>query len=457
MKFTDLGLSERVLNAVTDAGYESPTPIQERGIPYVFMNRDILCCAKTGTGKTASFTLPMIDILSHGRSRARMARSLIIEPTRELAAQVAENFETYGKHNNVSTALLIGGTSFADQEKELDRGVDVLIATPGRLLDHVERGKILLSDVRILVIDEADRMLDMGFMPDVERIVSLLPQNRQTLFYSATMPAEIRSLASKFLNNPKEISVDPPATAASTVAQSCLIIDPKNKRMALRHLIKKEHVVNALIFCNRKRDVGVLFRSLKRYGFNVGELHGDMDQYQRTNTLETFKKGEITLLVCSDVAARGLDIQGMSHVFNFDVPTHAEDYVHRIGRTGRAGRKGHALTIAGPEDARHLASIERLLGDKIPRISLDDLNLNESNDQQPSPYEKHSKTRNSASQTSKGALQRHGKRHAKHEGNKEKIKQREAIRPIGQNAETPVGLGDHVPAFLLRPSSKGIK
>ena len=453
MKFADLGLSEPVLRAVADAGYESPTPIQERGIPYVFMNRDLLGCAQTGTGKTASFTLPMIDILAHGRARARMPRSLIVEPTRELAAQVAENFETYGKHNKLSKALLIGGTSFADQEKAVDRGVDVLIATPGRLLDHVERGKVLLSDVRILVIDEADRMLDMGFMPDVERIVSLLPSNRQTLFYSATMPPEIRRLANKFLSNPKEIAVDPPATAATTVVQGCVTVDPKGKRAALRDLLKRENVTNALIFCNRKRDVGILYRSLKRYGFDAGELHGDMDQFQRTDTLESFKAGNITLLVCSDVAARGLDIQGMSHVFNFDVPTHAEDYVHRIGRTGRAGREGHALMIAVPEDSRHLAAIEKLIGRSIPRIALGGAKVEASTEEKPPTNGERDQEQGAKRRTTR--RRRDGRRSEKTAAKKDHVQSGQGRKPktSEQAKETPVGLGDHVPAFLLRPAS----
>ncbi len=453
MKFADLGLSEPVLRAVADAGYESPTPIQERGIPYVFMNRDLLGCAQTGTGKTASFTLPMIDILAHGRARARMPRSLIVEPTRELAAQVAENFETYGKHNKLSKALLIGGTSFADQEKAVDRGVDVLIATPGRLLDHVERGKVLLSDVRILVIDEADRMLDMGFMPDVERIVSLLPSNRQTLFYSATMPPEIRRLANKFLSNPKEIAVDPPATAATTVIQGCVTVDPKGKRAALRELLRGENVANALIFCNRKRDVGILYRSLKRHGFNAGELHGDMDQFQRTDTLENFKAGNITLLVCSDVAARGLDIQGMSHVFNFDVPSHAEDYVHRIGRTGRAGREGHALMIAVPEDSRHLAAIEKLIGGSIPRITLGGVKVETGTEEVSPPDRERDEEQGTKRRTTR--RRRGGRRSEKAAATKAPAQSGQSRKPktSKQAEETPVGLGDHVPAFLLRPSN----
>jgi superfamily II DNA/RNA helicase len=371
MNFSDLGLSPELLNAIGDSGYTTPTPIQAQAIPVVLTGRDVLGCAQTGTGKTASFTLPMIDILAAGRAKARMPRSLIIEPTRELAAQVAESFDRYGKYHKLSKALLIGGESFTDQEKALDRGVDVLIATPGRLLDLFERGKILMNDVKILVIDEADRMLDMGFIPDVERIVSLIPKIRQTLFFSATMPPEIRRLADAFLMNPKEISVAPPASPATTVVQGLAIVADREKREALRRLIRTEQVKNALIFCNRKRDVEILFRSLQRHGFNVAALHGDMAQAKRTETLEKFREGEVSLLVASDVAARGLDIVGLSHVFNFDVPMHAEDYVHRIGRTGRAGREGRAFTLATPDDGKYTDAITRLIGRDIPRIDIE--------------------------------------------------------------------------------------
>ena len=366
MNFTDLGLSPEVLRAVSDTGYTTPTPIQAQAIPVILTGRDVLGCAQTGTGKTAGFTLPMIDVLAAGRAKARMPRSLILEPTRELAAQVSNSFETYGKHHKLNMALLVGGEGFTDQVRKLERGVDVLIATPGRLLDLIERGKILLSDCKILVIDEADRMLDMGFIPDVERIVGFLPRLRQTLFFSATMPPEIRRLADAFLSNPKEISVAPPASPALLVEQALVVVDAAEKREALRRLIRSEQVRNALIFCNRKKDVDILHKSLSQHGFDVAALHGDMPQPKRTETLERFKNDEIRLLVCSDVAARGLDIQGLSHVFNFDVPIHAEDYVHRIGRTGRAGMKGRAFTLAAPEDGRFVAAIVALIGKDIP-------------------------------------------------------------------------------------------
>ena len=380
MSFANLGLSDEVLRAVSDAGYTEPTPIQTQAIPVVFMGRDILGCAQTGTGKTAGFTLPMIDILAAGTAKARMPRSLILEPTRELAAQVAESFDTYGKYHKLTKALLIGGHTLNEQIKTVDKGVDVLIATPGRLLDLFERGHLLMHDVKILVIDEADRMLDMGFVPDVEKIVALLPKIRNTLFFSATMPPEIRRLSDKFLINPKEISVAPPATTADNITQAIVMVKhrdgkrpgggQKEKREALRKLIFSEKPKNSLIFCNRKRDVDVVCRSLNRHGITASRLHGDMSQPARTETLGKFKSGEISLLVCSDVAARGLDIPDMSHVINFDVPIHAEDYVHRIGRTGRAGRQGRALTIATPEDGKYLAAIEKITNLKIPVIEL---------------------------------------------------------------------------------------
>ena len=371
--FASLGLSEPVLQALREKGYTIPTPIQEQAIPIVLMGRDVMGCAQTGTGKTAGFTLPMLDILSGSRARARMPRSLILEPTRELALQVAENFLLYGKHLKLTHALLIGGESMGEQREALTRGVDVLIATPGRLIDIFERGGLLLSDVRVLVIDEADRMLDMGFIPDVERIVSLLPPLRQTLFFSATMAPEIRRLADAFLSNPKEITVSKPASVATTITEGLALVATHDKREALRRLIRTEDVQNALVFCNRKRDVDILYKSLARHKFSAGQLHGDMPQSARFATLEKFKAGEVRLLVCSDVAARGIDIGGLSHVFNFDVPHHAEDYVHRIGRTGRAGLTGRALTLATPEDRLAVEAIEKLTGHAIPPLAVEGL------------------------------------------------------------------------------------
>src|ERR1700685_720210 len=370
MSFAHLGLSDKVLSAVEAAGYKAPTPIQDQAIPHVLARRDVLGIAQTGTGKTAAFVLPMLTMLEQGRARARMPRTLILEPTRELAAQVQESFVKYGINHKLNVALLIGGVSFDDQDTKLTRGVDVLIATPGRLLDHNERGRLLLTGVELLVIDEADRMLDMGFIPDIERICKLVPFTRQTVFFTATMPAEIRRITEQFLHTPVPVEVSRPA---STVAATTQLLarsgrEPFDKRDTLRRLIRSaEGLKNAIIFCNRKRDVATLHRSLLRHGFSVQALHGDMDQPARMAALEQFRKGEVTLLVASDVAARGLDITDVSHVYNFDVPHPPDDYVHRIGRTGRAGRTGTAITIvAGANDVKPVAAIEKLIGRTIP-------------------------------------------------------------------------------------------
>jgi superfamily II DNA/RNA helicase len=369
MNFADLGLSDELLRAVTESGYDTPTPVQEQAIPSVLMMRDLIAIAQTGTGKTASFVLPMIDILAEGRSRARMPRSLILEPTRELAAQVAENFEKYGKYHKLSMALLIGGVQMGDQVKALERGVDVLIATPGRLMDLFERGKILLTGCSMLVIDEADRMLDMGFIPDIETICTKLPSSRQTLLFSATMPPPIKKLADKFLSNPKTIEVARPASTNTNITQYLVEVDNRKKREMLRSLLEKEQVKTAIIFCNRKTTVRELAKSLQQHRYRASEIHGDMDQSSRIKELDRFKSGDINILVASDVAARGLDIKGVSHVFNFDAPWHPDDYVHRIGRTGRAGATGSAYTFITPEDGENIANIEKLIGQKIERLA----------------------------------------------------------------------------------------
>ncbi|MCA0207534.1 MAG: DEAD/DEAH box helicase [Proteobacteria bacterium] len=366
MKFADLGLSDELLRAIDESGYSEATPIQAGAIPSVLMMRDMIGIAQTGTGKTASFVLPMIDILAHGRARALMPRSLILEPTRELAAQVAENFEKYGKYHKLSMALLIGGVQMGDQVKALEKGVDVLIATPGRLMDLFERGKILLTGCNLLVIDEADRMLDMGFIPDIENICTKLPANRQTLLFSATMPPPIKKLADKFLSNPKTIEVARPASRNENIEQFLVKTSERGKRDTLRGLIEAEDIGTAIIFCNRKTTVRELAKSLQRYGYKAGEIHGDMDQSSRIAELDRFKAGTINILVASDVAARGLDVKGVSHVFNFDAPWHPDDYVHRIGRTGRAGAKGRAFTLVAPSDDEAVDNIQKLTGYKIP-------------------------------------------------------------------------------------------
>ena len=367
MTFADLGLSDELLRAVGDSGYDDPTPIQRAAIPSVLMGKDLIGIAQTGTGKTAGFVLPMIDILHEGRSRARMPRSLILEPTRELAMQVAENFEKYGKYHPLSMALLMGGVQMGDQVKALEKGVDVLIATPGRLMDLFGRGKIMLTDCKLLVIDEADRMLDMGFIPDIEEICSKLPKSRQTLLFSATMPPPIQKLAAKFLTDPKRVEVARPATANVNIEQRLVEVRGDKKKDALRDILRHEEFRNAIVFANRKTTVRELASSLKRSGFAVGQIQGDMDQSVRIAEFDRFKKDEINILVASDVAARGLDVKGVSHVINFDVPWQPDDYIHRIGRTGRAGMKGIAITLATREDGEAIGRIEKLIGHKVPR------------------------------------------------------------------------------------------
>ena len=386
--FSDLKLNPKILNAIEDVGYKEPTPIQLQAIPAALEGRDVLGIAQTGTGKTASFTLPMIHLLARGRARARMPRSLVLCPTRELAAQVAENFELYSKNLKLTKALLIGGVSFKEQDQLIDKGVDVLIATPGRLLDHFERGKLLLTGVQIMVVDEADRMLDMGFIPDIERIFNLTPFTRQTLFFSATMAAEIERLTNTFLSAPLRVEVARQASASENIEQSVLIFKPSRrdregteKRKLLREMILNEggDCKNAIIFCNRKSDVDICAKSLKKYGFNAAAIHGDLDQKYRMDTLEGFRTGSLQFLVASDVAARGLDIPSVSHVYNFDVPTNAEDYVHRIGRTGRAGRNGKAFMISTPRDEKNFNSIEKLIQIEIPKIENFSLNIKNEN------------------------------------------------------------------------------
>ena len=455
--FADLGLSDHILKAIQEKGYTTPTPIQEQAIPYVLQMRDVLGCAQTGTGKTASFVLPMLEMLGAGRARARMPRSLILEPTRELAAQVAENFEIYGKYHKLSMALLIGGTTMDEQIRNLDRGVDVLIATPGRMMDLHERGKIMLNDIKIFVIDEADRMLDMGFIPDIEKIAGSLPQLRQTLFFSATMPPEIRKLADRFLSNPKSVTVSPPASTSVNVSQKFVMLPTANdwqKREALRILLKRENVQNAFIFCNRKKDVALLHKSLLSHGLNAGALHGDMTQSERTATLEKFKRNEVTLLVCSDVAARGLDVEALSHVFNFDVPFAADDYVHRIGRTGRAGRTGTAYTFVTPEEIKLMDAIETLIKKQIPRETIDDL---------PPPRQEHGRSNHGRHEHGRRD-QRGGRDHGRQshpQGERRPQEQRvvaQAVHaPVSQQPrQAPEKAADSdgdfaLPAFLRRP------
>ncbi len=476
MNFSDLGLSSEVLQAVAEAGYRSPTPIQEQAIPFVTRGRDLMGCARTGTGKTASFTLPMIDMLATGRARARMPRALILEPTRELADQVAENFAVYGKYRKLSTALLIGGVSFDEQDKKIDRGVDVVIATPGRLLDHFGRGKLLLNGVGLVVIDEADRMLDMGFIPDVERIVKLLPPSRQTLFFSATIMPEIRRIAGRFLTDPEEVAVDPPASPAENVDQRLVVVRPEDKREALRRILRREEVGSALIFCNRKRDVDIVARSLDRHGFDAKALHGDMRQSVRMETLEGFRNGDVSLLVASDVAARGLDITSLPFVLNFDVPFNAEDYIHRIGRTARAGLSGIAITIATPDDGKLVAAIERLIGSAIRVADLPEIESPGIGSESESPEtgrgrspSRRGRRRKANGRSGQSAAAGNGPAADARPGSKAGTRTRDANgkRPSARTrerkgtrrdrgatagADLKFGVTDDVPAFLARPS-----
>lgn len=448
--FADLGLSQSLLDAVHDAGYTKPTPIQWKAIPEVLKTHDILGIAQTGTGKTASFVLPLIEILSSGRAKARMPRTIILEPTRELAAQVAENFEKYGKNHKLNMALLIGGVSFGDQDALLMKGVDVLIATPGRLLDQFERGKILLSGVQLLVIDEADRMLDMGFIPDIERIVKLTPFTRQTLFFSATMPSEIEGLAQQFLHNPTRIEVARPNQTASTIEQFLIVgkyDDAKQKRNILRNIIKSEGdlVQNAIIFCNRKRDVDIVAKSLAKHGFEAAAIHGDLQQSQRMATLDRFKNGDLKLLVASDVAARGLDIADVSHVFNYDVPSHSEDYVHRIGRTGRAGRSGKTYMISTPIDEKHLKNVVDLIGKPIPILESDVGQNDEPIHQYSQKTDKrHRNERKKPASETKFDL---GKEKPKSKERNDK-RENKAFENAQQTETKITGFGDDVPAFM---------
>ncbi len=490
-KFSDLQLDPRVLQAVAEAGYETPTPIQAQAIPHALEGKDVLGIAQTGTGKTASFTLPMITRLANGRARARMPRSLVLAPTRELAAQVAENFDTYTKHLKLTKALLIGGVSFKEQDLLIDRGVDVLIATPGRLLDHFERGKLLLTGVQIMVVDEADRMLDMGFIPDIERIFQLTPFTRQTLFFSATMAPEIERITNTFLSSPARVEVARQATTSETIEQRLMAFTPSRrdrsfgeKRALLRELITREGeaCTNAIIFCNRKMDVDVVAKSLKAHGFNAAPIHGDLEQSVRMKTLDSFREGELRLLIASDVAARGLDIPAVSHVFNFDVPSHAEDYVHRIGRTGRAGRQGKAITIATPADDKYLAAIESLIKQPIPRGETPAVEFDDSPDR---GDHRQSKSRQSARPERGPRRERgprpeaavepmavevaevapqpeerghHGHRHADdrrgddQRGERRRDERRDDRRRDDRRdgGPVPVGMGEHVPDFILR-------
>ncbi|MGI9450033.1 MAG: DEAD/DEAH box helicase, partial [Geminicoccaceae bacterium] len=482
---SELALRAEILKAVEEAGYQEPTPIQEQAIPAILTGGDVLGIAQTGTGKTAAFVLPMIERLASGQSKARMPRSLILSPTRELATQTAEYFETYGKYLKLSMALLIGGVGMDEQWKKLERGVDVLIATPGRLLDQFERGKVLLGGISILVIEEADRMLDMGFIPDVERLVTLISKRRQTLFFSATMPPEVRRLADSFLVEPVMLQATPPATTGEHIVDHLTVVQPRQKFKVLRRLLETQNVEKAIVFCNRKRDVSVLRRQLERAGLSARDIHGDLDQSQRTQSLDAFKEGEVNFLVATDVAARGIDIAMLPCVINYDVPTHAEDYIHRIGRTGRAGQEGKAYTLAFGEEGKFVDAITKLTGKTIPLLEVPGTDAAEKAD-----TEKRTRKRKSADKATKdvkdfseaspkSTRRRRSSKAAKpdaeqtvdattsddssvvsYQAEKDKRPQKNASRRSDsrrgrgrhQEPETPIiGMGDHVPLFMQRP------
>lgn len=480
MTFRDLGLSDEVCRAVDEAGYQTATPIQQKSIPHILMGKDILGTAQTGTGKTAAFLLPMIDVMAQGVSKPRMPRALVLEPTRELAAQVAESFDIYAEYQKLSRALVIGGLGAKEQEADLDGICDIIIATPGRLLDMFDRGRMMLSSVQFLVIDEADRMMDMGFIPDVEKIVSLLPRGRQTLFFSATMPKPIRKLADKFLTDPKEAEVAPPASPAETVEQRLLKVsgEASAKRAALRKLIDAEKVRNALIFCNRKSDVKILHKSMLSHGYDAVALHGDMEQIDRMATLEKFKTDQAKYMVCSDVAARGIDIQGLSHVFNFDVPFNADDYVHRIGRTGRAGQRGKAFTLVTSREDKQLAAIHALIRKEIPLVDGMGVDTDGSASSKAPDAEaeapakpKRSRRRRTDDKAEEAAPKPAQERPKAEPAQPKNLPNGDGdSRPAparGNSAaaskgkgrqsdkDTPKGLGDHVPAFLQKPLRQG--
>lgn len=457
ISFEDLGLSHELLSAIKECGYTKPTPIQEKAIPIILMSRDMIGKAQTGSGKTASFTLPMIDILHGRRARIKMPRSLILAPTRELAAQVAENFDTYGKNHSLSSALLVGGESIREQKKILGKGVDVLVATPGRLLDLFEQGELLMSDINILVIDEADRMLDMGFIPDIEKIISLLPVNRQTLLFSATMPDEIKRLADKFLSNPKTVNVAPAKGSAKSIQEHIIWTTKRDKRKALMEVLDTEDIKNAFIFCNRKKDVDELSKFLKNKGLSAQAMHGDMPQKIRTETLSDFKEDKIIFLVCSDVAARGLDVEAVSHVFNYDVPFNAEDYVHRIGRTGRAGQKGVAYTIAVEDDLKYVEAIEKEVKKKLEELDLkkaasfsrDNLEAGDDKDQKQG-YKKDGRNQSKGQNNkSKPSARRHQK-DDRNSSSSSKSRSHKNRTNDNRTEDKVVGFGDDIPAFLKR-------
>jgi ATP-dependent RNA helicase RhlE len=372
MKFTSLNLSPSILEAIAEQGYDTPTPIQAQAVPVILDGRDVMAAAQTGTGKTAGFTLPILEILSKGQpARANQARALVLTPTRELAAQVGESAATYGKHLPLRSAVVFGGVKINPQMMKLRKGVDILVATPGRLLDLYNQNAVRFNQLEVLVLDEADRMLDMGFIHDIKKILNLLPKNRQNLLFSATFSDEIRKLAKGMVNNPVEISVTPRNAAATSVKQWVCPVDKKQKPALLAELILDNNWKQALVFTRTKHGANKLTRFLETKGIKAAAIHGNKSQGARTKALADFKAGEVRILVATDIAARGLDIEQLPQVVNFDLPNIAEDYVHRIGRTGRAGRTGQAISLVCADEFKELSAIERLIKKLLPRELMD--------------------------------------------------------------------------------------
>lgn len=386
MTFKELHLINNIQQALQEEGYENPTPIQEQAIPEILAEHDLVACAQTGTGKTAAFAIPVIQLIHKivgSATKVKRIRTLVITPTRELAIQIGESFDTYGKYTNIKTLVIFGGVSQVPQVDILKRGIDVLVATPGRLLDLYKQGYIDLNHMHQLILDEADQMLDMGFINDVKKIIKLTPDNRQTLLFSATMPIAIRELADSFLNKPKYVTVAPVSSTAENVAQKVYFVDKSDKRNLLYHLIRNDNIKNVLVFTRTKHGADNVVKALKKQGVEAAAIHGDKSQNARQRVLESFKNQEVSILVATDIAARGIDIESLPYVINFDIPNISETYVHRIGRTGRAGNSGLAISFCGEDEKGYWADIEKLIRMKIKVV-----------DDHPFPWKKEEKDPN---------------------------------------------------------------
>ncbi len=382
MKFKEFELREDVQKAIARQGYSNPTLIQEKAIPVQIQGKDLFGVAQTGTGKTAAFCLPLINKLSADNNKAlpKHTRSLILAPTRELAAQIHDSVITYSYKTNISCAVVYGGVGQNNQVKQMLSGVDVLIATPGRLLDLINQGHIKLDSVEVLVLDEADRMLDMGFAPDIKKIISKIPSKRQSVFFSATMPSSIKKFANSILNNPEYIIVEQENIAADTVEQHLIFIPQRQKSDLLLHLLSKNHLECVLVFTRTKRKADKVARELKKAGIKADSIHSDKSQNKRMRALESFHNGRIRVLIATDIAARGIDVNDISHVINYDLPDDAENYVHRIGRTGRAKQKGVSYSFCASDERRKLKAVEKVLGSKIPVLVIDDFRIKKAAD-----------------------------------------------------------------------------